>query len=165
MNQPAKIDVTTLRAYAEARRQFLSSFGRGDSCRDPLTEFSEHVVQTLLDATRAKSRVQKGYDLIRPNGRFVEVRSLSNPTAAWERNEHAVVLSDTHHDYALVVFEEFLVRAVLVFPRETLADVCLLLKKRHGDTHRQLQFTRVNFETILANKPEFEQLGVLVFQP
>jgi hypothetical protein len=164
MDEPSRFDVAALHAYSEARRQFLKSFGKVESCRDPFAEFSEHVVQTLLNATRAKSRVQKGFDLVRPNGRFVEVRSLSNSTAAWV-NGHRVDLKATHDDYALVIFEEFRIRAVIVFPKETLADVNLLLKKRHGDLHKRLDFYRANLETILANKPEFERLGVLIFQP
>ena len=71
------------RVYADARLKFLSQIGRGASCRDPLAEFSEVLVACLLNAKPADSRVQKGYDPIRPNGRRVQVKYLANPQHPW----------------------------------------------------------------------------------
>lgn len=53
MNQPANIDVMPLRTYAEARRQSLTTLGRGDSCRDPLTD---PALAKLNGLARLKSR-------------------------------------------------------------------------------------------------------------
>jgi hypothetical protein len=74
-----------------------------------------------------------------------------------------VKFTGAEDDYALVVFERLLVRGVVVFPKETLGEVCQLLGKRHGQTHCTLQFTRKNFAQILDKRSSFAQLGVLIF--
>jgi hypothetical protein len=62
------------RAYASARISFVGHLKRDRSCRDPLAEYSEVLVGLLLEAKHADSRVQQYYDLIRPNGRRVQVK-------------------------------------------------------------------------------------------
>jgi hypothetical protein len=153
-----------LNIYREARREFLLALNCGGSCRDPLSEFSERLVCGLKGGTLAPSRTQKGYDFTRPNKRQVQVRYLSNPSADW-RNEHRVQFAPECDDYAIVFFEDLDLRAVILFPRETLPAVCLKLGKKHGETDRTLQFTKVNFRQILSSPDEFAALGVEVDLP
>jgi hypothetical protein len=157
-------DTTFFEAYSNARRQFLRAIGCDDSCRDPLAEFAERLVYRQIGGTLADSRVQKGYDLVCPYGRQVQVKYLASPLGRW-RNEHTVAFSDETNDYALVVFEGFDVRGILIFRRETLGDVCAALKKRHPNPESVLQFTQANFNHILSRPAEFELLGVRVFLP
>src|SRR5437764_6855463 len=94
------VDTSLFRAYSEARRQFLRAIGCEDSCRDPLAEFAERLVCQQLGGTLASSRVQKGHDLVTPDGRRVQVKYLANPTGTW-RNGHFVDLPGGVDDYAV----------------------------------------------------------------
>jgi len=149
--------------YAKARQRFLEVMQTPTSCRDPLAEFSERLVATLLNASLAPSRVQKGYDLVRKStGRKIQVKYLCNSLERWI-NEHHVRFSEGVEEYALVIFEHLQLRAVLVFPRETLGEVGALLKKRHGHQDAELQFTQQNFRTICAEQEKFKALGVEIY--
>ncbi|GAA4595876.1 hypothetical protein BJY16_001826 [Actinoplanes octamycinicus] len=57
--------------------------GLAVSNRDPLAEFSEHLVQALLGAQLAASRVQAHWDLALPDGAKVQVKYLANPADGW----------------------------------------------------------------------------------
>ena len=149
--------------YSKARGQFLEQLNLSKSCRDPLAEFSEILVGKILNATLADSRVQKGYDLIRPNQRLVQVKYLLNPSRVWI-NEHPIIFPSTVDEYALVIFVALQLEAVLVFQRETLSQVCSLLAKAHPNQDTTLQFTRRNYETILSEKSKFEKLGLEVYR-
>ena len=157
-------DISIFHAYRDARRQFLHAIGCDTSCRDPLSEFSERLVCQLLNGTLATSRVQKGYDLITQDGNRVQVKYLANPSGRW-RNEHTIVFAPETDRYALVFFEDFEVEAVLIFPRERLSEACFALKKRHPDQENKLQFTQVNYRSIVNNVADFEKLGVTCFFP
>ena len=152
-------DFRLFREYTAVRLRFLAAIGCHVSCRDPLAEFSEWLVCKHLGGTAAASRVQKGYDLIRTNGRLVQVRYLSNPSERWV-NEHHVDFSGNVDDYALVVFEAFAMMEVLIFRRETIAEVCRVLGKRHPGQDRGLQLTRRNVMQILRDRGLYEKLGV-----
>jgi len=145
--------------YSKSRSQFLEQLNLSKSCRDPLAEFSEILVGKLLNATLADSRVQKGYDLIKPNQRLVQVKYLCNPSKNWI-NEHPIKFPDSVDEYALVIFVFLQLESVLVFQRETLGQVCSLLGKIHPNQDTTLQFTRRNYETILSEESEFEKLGL-----
>lgn len=152
-------------AYANARAKFLRELGCAQSCRDPLAEFSEKIVARLLGATIAESRIQKGHDLVCPNGHRVQVKYLANPDVGHWVNEHTIVFTESVEEYALVLFIALRLDYVLVFSQETLQRVCALLKKRHPMQDSTLQFTRRNLLSILEKKAEFEALGVRVYQP
>jgi hypothetical protein len=128
-----------------------------------LAEFSEILVSRILNATLADSRVQKGYDLIRPNQRLVQVKYLLNSSKVWI-NEHPIKFPPLVDEYALVIFVGLQLEAVLVFRRETLSQVCALLAKAHPNQDTTLQFTRRNYETILSGKSKFEKLGLEVYR-
>lgn len=132
------------------------------SCRDPLAEFSEVLVAELTSAELATSRVQRLYDLTRPNGRRVQVRYLANPGAQWI-NEHRVHFEAGLDDYALVIYVGFRLEAVLIFSRETIGQVCAALGKRHPDQNTTLQFTQRNYAAIVRDHVDFRSLGVDVF--
>jgi hypothetical protein len=149
--------------YSKARSQFLELLNLSKSCRDPLAEFSEILVGKILNAALADSRVQKGYDLIRPNQRLVQVKYLLNPSRVWI-NEHAIKFPPMVDEYALVIFIALQLEAVLVFQRETLSQVCSLLAKAHPNQDTTLQFTKRNYETILSEKSKFKQLGLEVYR-
>ena len=153
-----------LREYVQARKCFLVNISSSHSCRDPLTEFSEWAVCKLLQGTPAESRVQRGYDLTAPDGRHVEVRSLSNPAGGW-RNEHTVNFINARDDYALVFFEGLHLQTILVFPRETITEVCKKLKKRHGNQETALQLTCANYRKILEDLEGFASVGVRSYTP
>jgi hypothetical protein len=155
--------LTSYRSYARSRKQFLAASGLPDSCRDPLAEFSEVLVAAVLNASKADSRVQKGYDLTRPNGRKVQVKYLCNPSRGWI-NEHYVYFADGVDDYALVIFEGLDLRAVIIFVRESISQVAALLKKRHPKQEVSIQFTQRNYRTILTRQAEFFGLGIELHQ-
>jgi hypothetical protein len=67
-------------------------------------------------------------------------------------------LPDGADDYALVFFEGFDVRAVVVFPRETLGRVCVALKKRHPNQEKTLQLTQANFNNLIGHAEKFDKL-------
>lgn len=71
------VELGPFHEYMQARCEFLKSVECSTSCRDPLAEFSEWLVAQLLSATFAASRVQKGFDVIRQNGRQVQVKYLA----------------------------------------------------------------------------------------
>ena len=149
--------------YSKVRSQFLEQLTLSKSCRDPLAEFSEILVGKILNATLADSRVQKGYDLIRPNQRLVQVKYLLNPSRVWI-NEHLIKFPSMVDEYALVILVALQLEAVLVFQRETLSQVSFLLAKAHPNQDTTLQFTRRNYETILSEKSKFEKLGLEVYR-
>ncbi len=102
------------RAYTSARVCFITQLKRDRSCRDPLAEFSEVLVALLLGARRADSRVQQHFDLIRPNGRRVQVKYLANPDRAWI-NGHQIKFDEYVEDYALAIVDAFQIPSVIVF--------------------------------------------------
>lgn len=151
--------VSQFQNYSKSRSRFLEQLHLSKSCRDPLAEFSEVLVGKLLNATFADSRVQKGFDLVKPNRRLVQVKYLCNPSGNWI-NEHLIKFPDSVDEYALVIFVSLQLESVLVFQRETLGQVCALLGKAHPNQDITLQFTRRNYEKILSEKSKFEKLGL-----
>lgn len=155
-------DTTLFRRYSQARREFLDAIGCNGSCRDPLAEFAERLVHAQIGGTLATSRVQKGHDLVSPNGRRVQVKYLANPSGVW-RNGHWVLFNQGIDDYAVVFFEDMNVRAIVLFPKETILQVCSRLKKRHPRQEESLQITQANFKTLINDSAHFEDLGVQCF--
>lgn len=152
--------------YGRARRAFLASVGLASSNRDPLAEVSEHLVCSLLQGVMAESRVQKGWDLTIFDGQKVQVRYLANPADPPWVNEHLVDFRTGGADlYALVIYEGFEPRAVLVFSRRTLAAVGDRLGKRHGMRDTTLQITRRNYLQLLDERQTFAALDVMVHVP
>ena len=156
--------LTALDTYRPARQTFMATLGLPASNRDPLAEFSEQLVHSLVGGTLASSRVQTGYDLVQVDGIKVQVRYLANPGEAWV-NEHLVHQIPAVELYALVLFEAFAVTGVLTFPLDQLQPICAALGKRHPNQDQQLQFTRRNWWTIRDHTPEFRTLGMRVWLP
>lgn len=154
-----------LHRYAAARCEFLTAINCETSCRDPLAEFAEKLVEELLGATAAPSRVQRGYDLVSPDGQRVQVKYLANPCDDRWINEHHVVFSEELDQYALVIFERFDLSAVLLFHRSSLSQVCQQLGKRHPNQDHTLQLTRRNYRTLIEGAEQFRSLGVTVWRP
>lgn len=154
-------------AYARGRQQLLDAIGVGVSNRDPLSDFSEHLVAALLDGQLATNRVQRGWDLTTPSGRRVQVKYLANPGggAAWI-NGIAISFGsgpDEPDDFAVVFFDALLPVSVVAFAREQLLEVCVRLKKRHPNQERTLQLTQANYQRLLAERGDFAPHGVRVF--
>ncbi len=122
------------------------------------------IVAQQLSGTMAASRVQRGYDLTRPNGRRVQVKYLANASPKWV-NEHHVRFTEDMDEYALVVFEALSLLAIVIFQRDTIGKVCALLQKRHPDQDIGLQFTRRNFQTIISEPKPFQAVGVQIHRP
>ena len=152
-----------LDAYRPARQRMLATLGMGVSNRDPLAEWSEHLVAALTGGALAPSRVQAAFDLTTPDGLRMQVRYLANPGKAWV-NEHYVRTPAGADRYALVLFEAFELIGVLIFPPQ-LAAICEALGKRHGDRDVSLQFTRRNWWAIRDTPDRFWALGVQVWLP
>lgn len=150
-----------LTLYRDARRRFLAVLGCDNSNRDPLAEFAERIAAAVLGGELARSRVQKGYDLITLNGQKVQVRYLANPAGTWV-NEHVVDFRHGVDLYALLVVEALDAKCLLVFARDNLANVCSLLGKRHPNQHETLQFTRANYQSIIAAPTTFAVHGVTI---
>lgn len=155
--------LASLAGYRRARQTLLEHLGLGDSNRDPLAEASEHLVAALLGGTLATNRVQKGWDLVTPDGQRVQVRYLANPGDRWV-NEHLVDFRGDGCDrYALVVFEALQPKAVLVFSGGQMETVADALGKRHGHRDVTLQLTRRNYLHLLDDPAGFRAMGVDVF--
>ncbi len=157
--------LSALRQYRQGRIALLSVLDLGQSNRDPMAEWSEHLVAALLSAELAPNRVQKDYDLTTPAGETVQVRYLANPSprpGAWV-NEHRVSAAGADR-YALVLFEGFRPLGVLIFPPE-LTAINAALGKRAPAQDSVLQFTRANYFKIMANREGFEALGMRIWCP
>lgn len=144
-------------AYRPARERFFTALGKSTSNRDPLAEFSEQLVTALMRGLSAGSRIQ-------PANCRVQVRYLANPPGVWI-NEHLVQRIPGVPLNALVLFENFVIVGVLVFPTDNLARICAALGKRHGRQHETLQFTRRNWHTVRSDAPRFRKLGMRVWLP
>jgi hypothetical protein len=153
----------TLDAYRTARAEFLEALGCGGSNRDPFAEFAESIAVAALGGTMAKSRTQKGWDFMDPEGRRVQVRYLANPVGQWV-NEHLVDFRGDGCDrYALLVVEAFEPQALLTFDAAHLGAIGAALGKRHGDQEHTLQLTQRNCKALVADQARFASLGVRVF--
>lgn len=151
--------VAAMSVYRAARRDFLEALGIPISNRDPLAEFSERLVTELVGGRLADSRVAKGYDVIDTQECKIQVRYLANPEGRWI-NEHLVKFDEGVDFYALVIVEALEPRAVILFARQTLQDVCVLLGKRHPNQDVTLQLTQLNVKALLADQAGFKALGV-----
>lgn len=160
---PRAVDdlLEALRPYRAARTMILDVLGIPSSNRDPLAEFSERFVAALLGGALAPNRVQAGYDVTLSDGRTVQVKYLANPAGPWV-NEHHVRSLPGVDQYAVVIFEAFELKAVLVFAAD-LTGVCARLGKRHPRQESELQLTRRNYEAICQDADAYDQLGVEVF--
>ncbi|KUO16416.1 hypothetical protein AQJ91_36055 [Streptomyces dysideae] len=150
-------------SYRLARQTLLGTLGLGQSNRDPLAEFAEHLVAALSGGQLAESRVQANYDLRSVDGEYVQVKYLANPLSDWP-NEHTVRTIPGVDWYALVVYEAFAVTGVLAFPPD-LTEICATLGKRHPAQSTSLQFTRRNWWTIRDNADAYRQLGMRIWVP
>lgn len=148
--------------YCRARSKLLSLLPRSISGRDPTSEFSEALVAKILNAKSAASPVQKGYDLIRSDNRTVQVRSLSNSKGAW-KNFHTIDFNGDCDEYALVVFVDRQLKAVLVFTRDCVENACRLLSKRHANQKTTLQIYESDFRAFLRRQNEFETIGMSIY--
>ena len=107
--------------------------------------------------------MQAGWDVRTPEG-AVQVRTLSNTGADTWVNEHPIHTVDGVDRYALVVFEDLTVSAVLVFPAD-LTMVGTHLGKRHGDQETTLQLTRRDFSRLITDRAAAQAAGVRVWTP
>jgi hypothetical protein len=80
-------------------------------------------------------------------------------------NEHTVSFEEHLDRYALVAFEDFDPKAVLVFPREAMGAICAMLGKRHPNQARTLQLTHRNYQQLLIERERFEQVGLKLLHP
>jgi hypothetical protein len=159
-----RVLLAALDDYRLARQAILAVLGLAPSNRDPLAEFSEHLVTALIGGTLAANRVQRDYDLTLPDHATVQVRYLANPTRRWV-NEHRVHAITGVAWYALVLFEAFTVAGVLVFPTTGLAPICGKLGKRHPAQDQQIQFTRRNWLAIRDDPAAYRALGMRIWLP
>jgi hypothetical protein len=144
--------------YSRARMKLLELLSHGN--RDPLADFSEHLVARLVDGNLADSRVQKGWDIL-AGDELIQVKYLANTAGDRWVNEITIRSVPGVDRFALVVYESFVPMAVLMFPSD-LGGVCSELGKRHPDQSSSLQFTRRNFLSIMDRPKRFEELGVQV---
>lgn len=151
--------LAALRDYREARQSLLAALGCEGSNRDPLAEFAERLAVSVLGGRLAASRVQKGYDFENDAGERVQVRYLANPAGEWV-NGHLVDFRGDCSRYALLIFEDLDPRALLVFSRAGLAQVCAALGKRHPDQDVTLQLTHSNYRAIASEPDGFVPWGV-----
>ncbi|GEM_PF-592014 len=155
--------LAALSEYRLARRRLLEVLALPSSNRDPVPEVAEHLVAAILGGAVASSRVQRGWDVMTPEG-TVQVRTLSNTTPDHWINEHVVRSVDGVDRYALVILEGLEVSAVVVLPAD-LSRVGALLHKRHGDQATTLQLTRQDYVRLRADPSGAEAAGVLIWTP
>src|SRR5262245_4827864 len=126
-----------LSAYRPARERLIGALGLPESNRDPLAEFSEHLVAAIMGGSLASGRVQAGWDLELADGALAQVRYLANPRDRWV-NEHSVRRIPGVTWYVLVLFEAFQVAGILAFPNR-LGLIGVALKKRHPEQDHRLE--------------------------
>jgi hypothetical protein len=148
--------------YRQSRCALLAELGLPESNRDPLAEFSEVVVATLLGGSRATSRVQKGFDVLGKGGERIEVKYLANPRGRFI-NEHTI-LRGNWDQYALVCFEDLRPIWVLVFQEWGLALLHSALGKRHPRAGQELQFTWGNYRAVTSAPQRFTRNGLTAYQ-
>lgn len=163
MNTDIGLLVQYFQEYRFARLALIERLGCPHSNRDPLAEFSERLVASLSGGRLAESRVQKGHDVVRPDGRKVQVKYLANPNGTWV-NEHTVRFTADVEDYAVVFFAGLQPAMVLIFRREGCAAVTAALGKRHPGQETTLQLTQRNYEQILRQCDRFTALGMDIFK-
>ena len=100
--------------------------------------------------------------MVRKNNRLDQVKYLCNPPGGWI-NEHHIKFIDGVDDYALVLIVNLELKTTLVFPKETIAQVCRLLNKRHPNQDVSLQLTNINCQNILSMESVYSRLGVYVY--
>lgn len=158
--------VAAYQRYVEARTILLDALKlKRHSNRDPLSEFSEWLVATLVGGVLAESPVQKDWDVQRPDGERIQVKYLANSGEHYWVNEHEVKVNDGMDSYALVIFEALMPQAVIIFPAHNLRAIGMELGKRHKNPDTTLQFTRANYRRIQDNTTRFEGLGVRLYLP
>jgi hypothetical protein len=148
--------------YRSARTRLLAALDLPQSCRDPLSEFSEGLVAGLLGGELASNRVQKGWDVQASIGR-VQVKYLANSSQGSWVNWHVVEPTGDMDWWALVVFLDLMPVAVHAFPSGDLTPFCEALGKRHGNQSTTLQFTKTNHRDICADPEKYRALGMKVF--
>jgi hypothetical protein len=149
--------------YVEARDALLKELGlKRASNRDPLCEFSEWLVATLVEGVLADSPVQKDWDVQGTDGEKIQVKYLANSAGVWV-NEHEIKVNAQMDSYAIVIFEALLPQAVVIFPARNLAAVGEKLGKRHGSLDTTLQFTKANYQQICTDPTGFKSLGVRLY--
>ena len=155
-NDDPKVVLKSLGSYSKERRRFLKSISWTDSNRDPFSVASEIIVRHLLGGELARNQVQKGWDLIDATGRKVQVKYLANAGEKWT-NEHHVKFPDGVDIFALVVFEQHAPRSILLFNKAHIAMLCDRLGKRHKNQDSEIQFTQVNYRSVLEEEIRLEQ--------
>ncbi len=136
--------MTPLEEYRPARLRLVGILGLAASNRDPLAEFSEHLVHALLGGKLAGNRVQKGYDLTLTDGRPVQVRYRANPAGSTWANEHRIRCATDFDPYALALYESFTAACVLVFP-SLFTGIGAAPGKKQATQEAELQLTRANY--------------------
>lgn len=154
--------LAALRVYRAARDEFLAALDCTGSNRDPFSEFAERVALAALGGTLATSRTQKGWDLMDPEGRRVQVRYLANPIGPWVNGHLIDFRGDGCDRYALVIFEGLDAKSMLVFDQSQMAGICALLSKRHPNQEHTLQLGQANYRAIMNDPQLFAGLGVQV---
>lgn len=86
-----KADLGQFKTYAEARRQFMTHVGCEGSCRDPLAEFSEWIVNEQLPRLVACT----GPLLFPRRAKLSAIQSLAECRITGYRDN--VKLSQLHH--------------------------------------------------------------------
>jgi hypothetical protein len=146
--------------YVEARNALLLELNLGRSSnRDPLAEFSEWLVASLLSGALADSPVQAHWDVDAPEAGKVQVKYLANTGNKRWVNEHLVKVNAQMDSYAIVFFESLLPVSAVLLPARRLADVCAALGKRHPQQDTTLQLTRANYIRIISEPAVFRPLG------
>jgi hypothetical protein len=112
--------LTALARYREARLELLRALELPVSNRDPLSEFAERLVAALTGGTFPPNRNQPGWDVRLPDGATVQVKYVANSGATGAVNWHPVRRIDGAEWYALVIFQDFVVDGVVMFPSAVL---------------------------------------------
>ncbi len=162
MNTPEHL-LAGFAEYRTARLAFLETLGLGHSNRDPIAEFAEHLVCSVLGGTLAGCRTQKGWDVETTDRVRVQVKYVADPERGMVGNWHNIVIADEADEFALVVLERLVPKAIHVFTRESLAGCYDALEKTHASRGTQLNFTGAVHDRIMADPATFERLGVRTF--
>jgi hypothetical protein len=155
-----------LAEYRTARQRLLRLLDVSVSNRDPLSEFSEHLVAAITGGTLPVNRNQPGWDVLQPDGTTVQVKYLANvSTGSWV-NWHPVRRIEGVDWYAVVVIEDFSVVGVVMFPIDQLGPIGATLGKRGKQPLVDgWDLTRTSWQQIRDHPDTFRGLGVQVFLP
>jgi hypothetical protein len=149
--------------YVTCRNRYLRTLNLSSSNRDPGYEFAEHFIAAIVGGKLADSRVQSGWDVMRPDRRTIQVRTLWNTHVNTWLNEHTIKFPQSADEYVLVIFLNHKPRWIVAMDRSAMPVLRTLLKKTNK-AKSEITLTASNLKAMCDRPQDFEDIGVRVIE-